>query len=244
MRRHVLQASAGALLVAALVCVSAGVALAHVTVNPKSAVKGSYTVLTFRVPNEMDNANTTELDVQLLQNPAAPIPSVSVKPVPGWTAAVTNEELPAPVKTKNGEVSEAASVIKWTGGTVKPGEFQEFEISVGPLPSNVDQLIFPAVQVYSNGQSVRWVELQKPGQAEPAHPAPVLKLVDADAPAASAGTAAPAAQTGVTVAAKPASSSSSSSGLATVGVVLGAIGVLLGAAAVVLVLRNRQTASS
>jgi uncharacterized protein YcnI len=244
MRRHVLQASAGAVLAAALLFVSAGVALAHVTVNPKSAVKGSYTVLTFRVPNEMDNADTTELDVQLLQNPDAPIPSVSVKPVPGWTANVTNEKLPKPVQTKNGEVSEAASVIKWTGGTVKPGEFQEFEVSVGPLPSNVDQLIFPAVQVYSNGEKVRWVDLQQPGAPEPSHPAPVLKLVDADASTAGSGAAAPADQTGVTVAAKPASSSSSSSGLATVGVVLGGIGVVLGAAAVVLALRNRQTASS
>lgn len=243
MRHNVLRASTAAALAVALVLMTAGVALAHVTINPKSAVKGSYTVLTFRVPNETDNADTTELDVQLLQNPDAPIPSVSVKPVPGWTARVTNEKLATPLKTKAGDVTEAASVVKWTGGSVKPGEFQEFELSVGPLPSNVDQLVFPTVQVYSNGQNVRWVELPKPGAAEPEHPAPVLKLVAADAATAAGATAAPSGQTGVSVAAAPASSSSSS-GLATVGVILGAIGIVLGAAAVMLALRKREASAA
>lgn len=242
MRRRIRLIGAAAALAASLVLLATGVAWAHVTVNPKSAVKGSYTVLTFRVPNEMTNADTTELDVQLLQNPNAPIPSVSVKPVPGWTATVTNQKLPTPVKTAKGEVTDAASVIKWTGGTVKPGEFQEFEISAGPLPSNVDQLIFPAVQIYSNGQTVRWVDLPTQNGPEPEYPAPVLTLVSSGAPTDSgvtSGSAPTAGRGGVAVAAQPARATSSS-GLATTGVVLGAVGIVLGAAALVLVLRSRR----
>src|SRR6185437_4740876 len=57
-------------------------ALAHVTVSSPGATQGSFGVLTFRMPNEMDNANATELKVQLPAD--QPLASVSVKPEPGW----------------------------------------------------------------------------------------------------------------------------------------------------------------
>jgi uncharacterized protein YcnI len=37
----------------------AGVAQAHVTVNPNEAVQGGYTRITFRVPTESDTVSTT-----------------------------------------------------------------------------------------------------------------------------------------------------------------------------------------
>jgi uncharacterized protein YcnI len=85
--RLTLVARAGTLVaVAAAVSVFAfaGPASAHVTVNPNTATQGGYTKLTFRVPNEKANANTVALEVNL--PPTAPIRSVSVKPVAGWTA--------------------------------------------------------------------------------------------------------------------------------------------------------------
>ena len=36
--------------------------------------------------------------------------------------------------------------------------------------------MFKALQTYSNGDIVRWIDLQQPGQSEPEHPAPVLLL--------------------------------------------------------------------
>ena len=56
-------------------------ALAHVTVNSPGATQGSFGVVTFRMPNEMDNANATELKVQLPAD--QPLASVAVKPEPG-----------------------------------------------------------------------------------------------------------------------------------------------------------------
>jgi uncharacterized protein YcnI len=134
----------------------AGPASAHVTVQPGEAVQGSYTKLTFRVPNESDTAATVKLEVEL----PASIEGARTKPVPGWTATVDGR------------------TIRWEGGRVEPGQFQEFDISVGPLPE-VDQLVFKAVQTYSDGSEARWIEETVDGEEEPERPAPVLTLTPA-----------------------------------------------------------------
>jgi len=157
------------------VVVTALPAAAHVTVNPNAAAQGGYTKVSFRVPNERDNAGTTKLEINLpLDHPLA---SVSVKPMPGWTAQVDKTKLATPIKSDDGDVTEAVSKITWSGGTIAPGQFQEFDVSLGPLPKDTDQLVFKALQTYSNGEVVRWIDLPQPGGAEPEHPAPVLKLV-------------------------------------------------------------------
>lgn len=152
-------------------------ALAHVTVDPSDAPKGSETKLTFRVPNESATAKTVEFDVALDEN--HPIATVDVKPKPGWTVKVNKKSLKAPLQTDNGQVTEAVSDIAWTGGTIEPGQFDEFEISVGPLPSDVDLLLFPSVQTYSDGTKVSWIQQSFTGQPEPANPAPALNLTAA-----------------------------------------------------------------
>jgi uncharacterized protein YcnI len=152
-------------------------ALAHVTVNPREATGGSYAKLAFRVPNERDDAGTTRLEVNL---PADhPFASVSVRPQPGWTYTVEKTKLDPPITSHDNEISEVVSKITWTGGTIKPGEFNEFEVSVGPLPSDADSITFKAIQTYSNGEVVRWIEEATPGGTEPERPAPVLKLTKA-----------------------------------------------------------------
>lgn len=156
----------------------AGPALAHVTVNPGTAEQGGWTKVSFRVPNEQANASTTKLVVNLPQD--HPFASVSVKPVTGWTIKADKTKLATPVKSADGEVTEAVTQIVWSGGKIDPGQFQEFDVSFGPLPTDVDQLVFKADQTYSDGKVVKWDEEQK-GTEEPKHPAPVLKLTKAGA---------------------------------------------------------------
>ncbi|HKY77239.1 MAG TPA: YcnI family protein [Acidimicrobiia bacterium] len=169
-------------------------AFAHVTVNPREAVQGRYAKLAFRVPNERDNAGTTKLEVNL---PAEhPFASVSVRPQPGWTYTVEKVKLATPVKVHDNEISEAATKITWTGGVIKPHEFNEFEVSVGPLPEDVDSITFKALQTYENGEVVRWIEEETPGGAEPEHPAPILKLTKADAATTVTTTAGQTSQAG------------------------------------------------
>jgi uncharacterized protein YcnI len=176
-RTAVLLAAAAVSLIAA-----ASVAEAHVTVNPNTAPQGAYTKVSFRVPNEEASANTTTVEVDLPVD--HPIASVSVRPVPGWTATATTSPLATPIKSDDGDVSQAVTKIVWTGGTIAPGQFQEFDVSLGPLPKDTDQIVFKALQTYSDGTVVRWIDLQQPGQPEPDHPAPVLHLTGASTTAA------------------------------------------------------------
>ncbi|MCW3838590.1 YcnI family protein [Micromonospora yasonensis] len=176
----------------AAVTIGVGVSSAHVSVNPREATQGGYAKLAFRVPNERDNAGTTKVEVALPAD--APLASVSVRPMPGWTVQVEKTTLAKPIEMHGSQVTEAPSKITWTaeGGNanmIKPGQFQEFEISAGPLPE-VDTMIFKALQTYSNGEVVRWIEEPSADGSEPEHPAPVLKLAKAPAKDAAATPAA------------------------------------------------------
>lgn len=224
--------------VAGLTLALAAPASAHVTVNPNTATPGSYTKVTFRVPNESDTASTTKVEVNL---PADhPIASVSLKPIPGWTAAAVKSKLATPIEAHGTQITEAVSKITWTaqgGAAVKPGEFQEFDVSLGPLPES-GQMVFKALQFYSDGTTVRWIDEPTTDGTEPESPAPVLKLAAAPgAPAADAPAAGPAP----TVAAED-SGSDSSNGLAVAGLVAGLLALVL--ALLALLRATRKPAST
>ncbi|MFI2714286.1 YcnI family protein [Micromonospora sp. NPDC018662] len=179
---------------AALTVGLAGPAAAHVTVNPSTAAQGGWTKVSFRVPNETDTADTTKVEVNLPT--ATPIASVSLRPLTGWTATTESTKLATPIKTDDGEITDAVTKITWTAGpgaAIKPHQFQEFDVSLGPLPQT-DQVVFKALQTYSNGDIVRWIDEPAAGQ-EPEHPAPVLTLTAGKDDTSSAQPVAAAAQT-------------------------------------------------
>lgn len=173
-----------------------GTASAHVTVSG-DATQGSYARVTFNVPNESDTASTVKLEVFLPEG--QPITSVSTRPIPGWTAVVTRKALDKPADDGHGgQITEAVSQVTWTadaGGGVKPGQYQEFAVSMGRLPA-VDKLVFKALQTYSDNDIARWIEEPVAGGKEPDNPAPVLTLKKANAPdTAAAASEAPAGDT-------------------------------------------------
>jgi uncharacterized protein YcnI len=177
------------------VLAAASPAAAHVTVNPRQETQGGYARLAFRVPNESDTASTTKLEVFLPEK--SPIASVSTMTVPGWTLAVTRGKPATPLTAHGSEVTEVVTKLTWTAiptAVIKAGQFQEFPVSLGPLPE-VDSLIFKALQTYSDGTVVRWIDEPVAGGAEPEKPAPVLTLVKAAAEGVDAAKGAPAAIT-------------------------------------------------
>lgn len=187
-------------LTAALALSGAGVASAHVTVNPPDATAGSYAKLTFRVPTESDTASTVSVQVSLPTD--HPFASVSLQPVPGWTASTTTVTFDPPLATGRFDLTEAISSVTWAaddGSGVKPGEFQEFSISVGPVP-DVAALTFPATQTYSDGSVVHWDEVAADGQDrhDLDHPAPLLTIAAAAQPGASGASASDASPSGTT----------------------------------------------
>ena len=217
MTRSLLKRSATvAAAVAVLTLALATPASAHVTVNPNTATQGGYAKVTFRVPNETDNTDTTKLEVNLPTT--TPFASVSVKPLPGWTAVAEKSTLATPVTVHDRQITEAVSKITWTaaaGSAIKPGQFQEFDVSLGPLPE-VNQVVFKALQTYSDGTIVRWIDEPTTDGSELEHPAPVLTLT-------------PATETAAPIVTTAAATSESGNGTP-----YGIAGIVLGLAALVL----------
>jgi uncharacterized protein YcnI len=145
--------------------------------------------LTFRVPNERQNANTVIAPVFCPTN--LPLLTVDVLPLPGWSATEHTETLAIPVKTNDGLVSQIVSDVTWrsTSGGITPGQYEDFSVAAGSVPDKPAQLVFNALQTYSSGEIVRWIEVPMAGQPEPHTPAPVVTLT----PAASSASAAPSA---------------------------------------------------
>ncbi|MFI6686693.1 DUF1775 domain-containing protein [Streptomyces sp. NPDC050485] len=224
-------------LASAGVLVAAGAAFAHVTVHPGSYAKGATDgTLTFRVPNEEDNAGTTKIQVVVPTD--HPVLGVLVTPQAGWTAQVTTAKLKTPVKTDDGTITEAVSEITWTGGKIQPGQYQDFDVAFGQLPADVDQLTFKTVQTYSDGKVVRWIDEAKEGQPEPANPAPVLHLTKAAS--GPADSASPSVSPAAPQAATASSTDSAARGLGIAGLVVGVLGL---AAAVIAIRRGRAPRS-
>lgn len=184
--RRLVRAVAVAAAATALVALPTTTASAHVRVVPGSTTAGSYATLTFRVPNESDTASTTRLTVTLPTD--TPLLSVSTRPVPGWTATVEEVALPSPVDVSGTTVTRAPGSVTWVadaGAAIGQGQFQEFEISAGPLPAAGTTLVLPAAQTYSDGTVVDWDQLADGGN-EPEHPAPAFTVTAADDGTASA----------------------------------------------------------
>ena len=225
---------ATALVALALAVLPAAAASAHVRVVPEQTTAGGWTVLTFRVPNESETAATSQVAVDLPTD--TPLLSVSTKPVPGWTATVETAPLPEPVDFYGTTLTEAPSRVVWTaqpGAEIADGQFQEFEVSAGPLPDAGTRLVLPAHQTYTDGTVVDWADVAEEGAEEPAHPAPELTTTEG----ATSPTTPPSRGRGRH---RPAPTTSEPDTLARV---LGAAGLALGVVALVVVLLGRRRRS-
>ena len=217
--------------IAALALIVPAAAAAHVTLQPNEVPAGSFTRLDVRVPNESDSAGTDRVEVELPDGFAF----VSYEPVPGWSAKVSREKLPEPVETDDGELTEQVKTVTWTAddasAAIEPGQFRDFGLSVG-LPDSAaagDALTFPAIQHYTDGETVRWI-----GAPDSEHPAPQVTLTEAGEDHHSAAAAEEEA------AAAPAEDGDDdSNGLAIVALIVGALGLVAGGVAL---MRGRRTA--
>ncbi|WP_432497796.1 YcnI family copper-binding membrane protein [Kineococcus auxinigenes] len=227
---------------AALLLASALPAGAHVRAVPDVTAAGSYGVVTFRVPNESDTAATTSLQVELPTG--APFTHVAVEPVPGWTAAVQEGPLPEPVEVSGATITRAPLSVTWTAepgaAGIAVGQFQEFDLQVGPLPEQGTRVVLPAVQTYADGEVSDWSQVADEGAAEPDSPAPEFTTTAAtDAGHGAHGPAVAGADATAVAAASP-TGTTGTSGADGTARALGAAGLVLGAAALVLALLRRR----
>ena len=196
------------------------------TIQPGEATQGGYTTQAFQVPNEADDAATVELAVTFPTD--HPVTAVRTEPVPGWKVTVEMAPLATPIKTDDGEITEAVGTVTWSGGRIEPGQFQRFPFSIGPLPEAAS-LEFKAVQTYSDGTVVRWIETTTAGGEEPEHPAPTITLVKEQADEHAAATTTPTLPKDIATT----SDVDSAKTVGIIGVVLGALGLIVAIVALV-----------
>jgi periplasmic copper chaperone A len=184
-----------ALVTVMLSAVGLAAASAHVSVQPGTAEQGGFAALAFRVPTERDDASTTKVEVAFPAD--QPLAFVSVRPHPGWTYEVTRTKLAKPIEAEGATITEVVSAVTWqamsAATAIKPGEYDEFSVSVGTLPK-ADQMVFKALQTYDDGDVVSWIEEAAAGAEEPEHPAPTLKLTPSGAEGAGGSSASTPAQ--------------------------------------------------
>lgn len=228
---------------AALLVAAVGTALvatstpasAHVTIQPGAIEGGGFSVVSFRVPNERDDASTTKVRVVLPVD--QPLGSVQTTPVPGWQITTQQRELDEPLELFGSEISSVVSEVTWSaaGDGVQPGQFQDFALSLGQLPDSGD-LVFTTVQTYSSGERVAWNQVAVDEAAEPERPAPVLTLTAPEEAPDAVG----ASDTGdAAAAAEPAAASDEEDGGSALPVGLSVAALLVALGALALGLKRR-----
>jgi uncharacterized protein len=159
------------------------------------------------------------------------------EPMAGWDIKVTKAKLDKPVDAHGKQITEAVSKVTWIadGKGIAPGYFEKFPVSVGALPEDADDMVFKAIQTYSNKEVVRWIEEQKEGAEEPENPAPVLTLSAASEDGHHGSSAAEetsdktaSTETAAETAAPADSSDTTARVLGVVGIVVGVVGVAYG----------------
>src|ERR1051325_150676 len=138
--------------IAVVLSIGAGMALAHVTIQPKQSVAGKSERYTMKVPTEKF-VPTVRVEVQF---PDALIVS-SIDPKPGWNI---DEKKDA-----------AGKLIGMTLiGSIPTGESSEFNFTARH-PSQGSKLIWNVIQIYEDGSKSEWT-----GAAGSRTPAPVVEL--------------------------------------------------------------------
>jgi periplasmic copper chaperone A len=202
----------------------ASVAAAHVTMNPEEWEAGGFARFAVRVPNERENADTIEVTVRFPQS----IISASFQPMPGWKRSIEMEPLDQPVEEEGEQITEHIASVTWSGGKIAPGEFEEFGVSFRVPETPGEDLVFPAIQTYSNGDVVRWID--PPDSEEPAPIISVTEPAEEEGGQPAASPQPPAASGGAA-----AGEDEGTSGLAVVALIVGIAALAAGLGALALV---------
>jgi uncharacterized protein YcnI len=202
-----------------------------VTLNPREWEAGGFARFAVRVPSERDDADTTRVTVRLPEN----VVSASFQPVEGWKRTVRMERLDEPIEEEGEEpVTERLATVTWSGGRIRPGEFQEFGISFQvPEDAAGESLAFPSIQRYSDGEVVRWIGPEDAD--EPAPAVEVLPAAEEDGEAA----ATPAPEAEATPASAQSSNDDDDSGRANLALGVGIAGLVAGLGALGVTLIRR-----
>jgi uncharacterized protein YcnI len=117
-------------------------AFAHAELFPKQIPSGDGYLLSLAVPNEKDNASTTQIQVAM----PAGFDLEHVAPVAGWTVSVAGQH------TVNGAM-QGGNSITWKG---KLDGTQLAVLPFSGVPKKAQTYAFKVRQTYSDGSVVLW----------------------------------------------------------------------------------------
>lgn len=148
-------------------------AFAHITLAVPTAAAGSPYKAVFRVPHGCDGAATTAIRIQIPEGVIA----VKPMPKPGWTLTLKTGNYARTYKSWGADVASGVTEVDFTGGNLPDAYYDEFVIT-GTLADSLkvgDVVSFPLVQECGTA-ATHWIEIAKPGEAEPKYPAPSLTV--------------------------------------------------------------------
>jgi uncharacterized protein YcnI len=138
----------------------AGIASAHVTVQPKETTQGSYEVFTVRVPSENESVPTTQVKVEI----SSDVNITRFEPKPGWKYELQKD------------ASDKITSVTWTaeGEGLSSTEFGHFNMQ-GKVADTATEIVWKAFQTYQDGSVVEWVgaqDAEKPASVTKVNPKP------------------------------------------------------------------------
>ena len=190
-------------------------AAAHVTIQPGEWEPGAFAAMVIRIPNESETGATTSISMQFPEE----VLTARFKPHPLCDREVEMAPLDQPVE----DITERIASVTWTCDPgIAVGEFDEIGMSF-QIPEDAaegDEILFPTVQVYSDGEERAWVD----PDTEAESPAPRVTVI---APAEEEAEE-PAASTDDEAAVPAVNTDDGDDGMATVAIVLAIIGLAAG----------------
>jgi len=148
---------------------------AHVTLEVREAVAGSYYTAGLQVGHGCSGSPTKSVRVQI------PGGFSSVKPQPkaGWKLATVKAKLDTPLDNGHGgKITETVREVVWSGGRLLDEHFDVFVLRAKLPEKGGDVIYFPVVQECEKGVN-RWIEIPAAGKSrrDLKQPAAELKLL-------------------------------------------------------------------
>lgn len=146
-------------------------ALAHIGTNPGEVPAGASSTVGFRVGHGCDDSPTIAVSMEIPAGVTSVVPGAK----PGWTIEAETGTLPEPVEIDGETVSEGVVRVEWSGGSLDPHQFDEFEIRARMPDAEGETVYFPIVQTCEEGEYA-WIQIPEEGGEEPESPAPGVVL--------------------------------------------------------------------
>lgn len=170
-----------AALAAALFCLAAQGASAHVTLETDKAAADSTYKAVLRVGHGCEGKPTTAIRVRIPEGVIA----VKPMPKPGWRLATVTGKYARTYDYFGTPMAEGVTEVAWTGGDLPDAWYDEFVFRgrlAGLAPGAV--VYFPVVQECTEGAVHRWIEIPAAGRSADDYEEPAPGLTITEKPAA------------------------------------------------------------